>query len=80
MTKVGDDVKTKLTVTIDEEVLPKAKEYARRQGVSLSRLIEDRLRQMSVDTKPSFSQEWRGRFRPADRAEERYERLAKKYP
>ena len=54
MTKVGDDVKTKLTVTIDEEVLPKAKEYARRQGVSLSRLIEDGLRQMSVDTNPSF--------------------------
>lgn len=35
--------KTKLTVTIDSEVLPRAKEYARTRGVSLSSLIEDAL-------------------------------------
>lgn len=72
-------MKTKLTVAIDEEVLPRAKEYARRRGVSLSRLIEEGLRQMSAPAEPSFSKEWRGRFRSADRDDERYERLAKKY-
>ena len=36
--------KTKLTVTIDSEVLPRAKEYARAHGVSLSALIEEALR------------------------------------
>ena len=72
-------MKTKLTVTIDEEVLPKAKEHARRQGVSLSSLIEDGLRQVSADAEPSFSGKWRGRFRAADRDDERYKRLAKKY-
>lgn len=72
-------MKTKLTVTIDEEVLPKAKEYARRQGVSLSGLIEEGLRRMSADTQPAFSKEWRGKFRLAARDDERYKRLAKKY-
>ena len=37
--------KTKLTVTIDSDVLPRAKEYARAHGVSLSALIEDALRE-----------------------------------
>ena len=42
--------KTKLTVTIDSEVLPRAKEYARAKGVSLSSLIEDALREaLGVD-------------------------------
>ena len=37
--------KTKLTVTIDSEVLPRAKEYARTRGVSLSSLVEQSLRE-----------------------------------
>lgn len=37
--------KTKLTVTIDSDVLPRAKEYARARGVSLSSIIEDVLRE-----------------------------------
>ena len=41
--------KTKLTVTIDSEVLPRAKDYARRYGVSLSSVIEQILRD-AVDT------------------------------
>ena len=41
--------KTKLTVTIDSEVLPRAKEYARAQGVSLSALIEQSLREALED-------------------------------
>ena len=40
-------MKTKLTVTIDEELLPKAKEHARSLGVSLSQLIEQALRDLS---------------------------------
>ena len=72
-------MKTKLTVTIDEEVVPRAKEYARRQGVSLSHLIEDALRDMSSDAATSFSRRWRGKFQPAEEDDERYRRLAKKY-
>ena len=72
-------MKTKLTVTIDDTVLPKAKQYARAQGVSLSQLIETALRDMSMEAKPSFASKWRGRFKPASRHDDRYRRLAKKY-
>jgi hypothetical protein len=72
-------MKTKLTVTIDEELVPKAKRYARGHGMSLSQLIERVLREVSSGQHPSFSQRWRGAFRPAERDDERYRALAKKY-
>lgn len=72
-------MKTKLTVTIDEELVPKAKRYARGHGMSLSQLIERVLREVSSRQHPSFSQRWRGTFRPAERDDERYRTLAKKY-
>lgn len=72
-------MKTKLTVTIDEDVLPKAKQYARAQGISLSQLIETALRDMSSKKRPSFASKWRGRFKPSSRKDDRYQKLAKKY-
>lgn len=72
-------MKTKLTVTIDEELLPKAKQYARSQGLSLSQLIETTLQDMISKKRPSFASKWRGRFKPASRKDDRYRRLAKKY-
>lgn len=72
-------MKKKLTVTIDEELLPKAKRYARARGVSLSQLIESALREMATEDYASFSERWRGRFAPAQRDDERYQRLAEKY-
>lgn len=72
-------MKRKLTVTIDEELLPKAKEHARSQRLSLSRLIELALKTITSEERPPFSRRWRGRFRPANRRGERYAALAKKY-
>lgn len=72
-------VKTKLTVTIDEELLPRAKEYARQSGTSLSEVIEKALREISTGTHPDFSARWRGKFRLSDHHDERYRRLARKY-
>lgn len=72
-------MKTKVTVTIDEELVPIAKRYARARGVSLSRLIETALRQMSSGKQSRFSERWRGRFQPAERKDARYDALAKKY-
>ena len=48
--------KTKLTVTIDSEVLPRAKEYARAQGVSLSALIEEALREALSNGGPTSAE------------------------
>lgn len=72
-------MKTKLTVTIDAELIPRAKQYARAHGISLSQLIETVLREMSAEEHLSFSQRWRGKFQPAERDDERYQRLARKY-
>jgi hypothetical protein len=72
-------MKAKLTVTVDERVVPEAKRYAQRQGTSLSRLIEQALRDASAGETPTFSTRWRGRFKPARRTDKRYRLLAKKY-
>ncbi|MFV1958846.1 MAG: DUF6364 family protein [Planctomycetota bacterium] len=72
-------MKTKLTVTIDEDLVPKAKKRAKMEGLSLSRLIERALRKLTAEGEPTFSQRWRGRFRPAARKGERYSALSRKY-
>ena len=72
-------MKTKLTITVDAEVVPAAKRYARGQGVSLSSLIEGSLKEMVQDEEPSFTEQWRGQFRAACRDDSRYEALARKY-
>lgn len=72
-------MKKKLTITVDADLLPKAKRYARAQGVSLSSLIEDALREMAAEEAPSFAERWRGRFEPARRDDDRFRALAEKY-
>ena len=72
-------MKRKLTITVDEELIPVAKRYARSRGVSLSSLIEDSLREATADRSQSFPARWRGKFRPADRDNPRYDALAEKY-
>ena len=41
-------MKQKLTITVDAELLPLAKRYARSRGVSLSSLIEQSLREVAA--------------------------------
>ena len=73
-------MKQKLTITVDAELLPITKRYARSQGVSLSSLIEQSLREVTRGNVQSFASRWRGRFRAAEReGDPRYDALAKKY-
>ena len=72
-------MKQKLTITVDADLLPIAKRYARSQGVSLSSLIEKALRETAGEDKLSFSAKWRGKFKAAERDDPRYEALARKY-
>ena len=72
-------MKAKLTISVDEHVVPQAKRYAQRHGTSLSGLIERALRVASASDSPTFSSRWRGRFKPARRMSSRYRLLAKKY-
>ena len=73
-------MKKKLTITVDAELLPAARRYARSRGVSLSSLVERSLREMAGEESPSFSSRWRGKFRAAERDDDpRYDALARKY-
>jgi len=76
-------MKKKLTVTVDEKVLPKAKAYAKAHGCSLSYVIEESLRGLvSKDAEP-FSSRWKGRFQDSIRHSEedsaRYRILSQRY-
>ena len=72
-------MKKKLTITVDAELIPRAKRYARSRRVSLSSLIEQSLRDMAGEDTPSFSSRWRGRFQAAHRDGLRYDKLSRKY-
>jgi hypothetical protein len=72
-------VKTKLTLTIDAQLIPRAKRYARSRGVSLSSVVEEALRGLASDESPSFVDRWRGRFEAASKDDERFRALAEKY-
>ena len=73
-------MKQKLTITVDEELIPEAKRYARSRGVSLSSLIEKSLREMTGENTSTFTSRWRGKFQAANReGDPRYDALAKKY-
>ena len=72
-------MKKKLTITIDEELLPRAKRYARSRGVSLSALIESSLRELAGDQHTSFVDKWSGRFELLERDDPRYQAIVAKY-
>ena len=78
--KQKKQMKQKLTITVDADLLPVAKRYARFRGMSLSSLIEQSLREMAGETTPSFASRWRGRFRAAGREDApRYDALSRKH-
>ena len=70
---------TKLTLTIDAQLIPRAKRYARARGVSLSSVVEEALERLSADESPTFVDRWRGRFEGASKDDERFRALAEKY-
>lgn len=72
-------MKKKLTITVDAEILPKAKRYARSRRVSLSSLIEQSLKEIVGENTSSFASRWRGQLEAARGDDSRYEALARKY-
>jgi len=72
-------MKRKLTITIEADLLPAAKRYARSRGVSLSSIIEDSLLTITEDLEPSFVERWRGRFIIPTHDDDRFRALAEKY-
>lgn len=72
-------MKTKLTLTIDKELVPRFKKYARRKGISVSKLVENSLRELTIDDSKPFTVKWKGKFKARKRTEPRYKKLEKRY-
>ncbi|MCC5841488.1 MAG: hypothetical protein JJT96_15345 [Opitutales bacterium] len=77
-------MKTRVTLTVDPKVSHRAKDVARRQGISLSALVEKLLAAAAdPSTQPkesaSFSQRWKGKMQLATPSDARSKRLHAKY-
>lgn len=71
-------MKTKLTITVDEDLLPRAKQVARRRGVSLSSVVEESLRRLAIE-EADFVSRWRGKFKEVETNDPRMAYLREKY-
>jgi hypothetical protein len=56
-------MKTKLTLTVDKQLIAQAKIAARAQRTSISSLVETFLSNLCLDEQPSFSEKWQGVFK-----------------
>ena len=72
-------MKTKLNLTIDKDLVPKSKAYARMKGKSVSQFIEDLLRKAISNKDESFVKRWRGKFIIADKTDPRHQILKRRY-
>ena len=72
-------MKTKLNLTIDKDLVPKSKAYARMKGKSVSQFIEDLLRKAISNKDESFVKRWRGKLIISDKTDPRYQILKRRY-
>ena len=72
-------MKTKLNLTIDKDLVPKSKAYARLKGKSVSQFVEDLLRQAINSKDESFVKRWRGKFIISDNTDPKYQILKHRY-
>ena len=72
-------MKTKLTLTIEEDLILKAKRYAEAQNASLSGLVEKAFRDLTRSEEKPFSKRWSGKFKASRRASTSYNALSRRY-
>ena len=72
-------MKTKLNLTIDEDLVPKTKAFARKKGMSVSELVEEYLKKITDQPSLSFSEKWCGKFTISEKKRPRFEKLKDRY-
>lgn len=72
-------MKAKLTITMDENLIPKAKQYAKAHGCSLSYLLEKSVQSIISPSAKRISEKWRGKLSVSQNDSKRFQNLAKKY-
>lgn len=56
-------MKTKLTLTVEKDLIAEAKIAARAQRTSISSLVENFLSNLCLESQQSFSEKWQGAFK-----------------
>ena len=76
-------MKSRLTLTVDPRVSHRAKDVARRRGMSLSAMVEQLLEEAAepqlVKPRSCFSQRWRGKMQLSEPVDARAAKLHAKY-
>ncbi|MCB1237394.1 MAG: hypothetical protein KDM91_20180 [Verrucomicrobiae bacterium] len=72
-------MKTKLTLTVEKELIQQAKKIADAQETSVSSLVEGFLSGLILKRQQSFSQKWRGEFKQAPQGNGRSSLLASRH-
>ncbi|MCB0277146.1 MAG: hypothetical protein KDI06_20180, partial [Calditrichaeota bacterium] len=73
------ELKTRLNLTIDEELIPRSKAYARQRGKSLSELVETLLKAALTGEEALFTAKWSGQLKLEDLTDPRGEKLKDRY-
>lgn len=72
-------MKTKLTLTVEKDLIPRAKRHAHARGDSLSGLVEKAMHDIIQTDGTSFSDRWRGKFKASRRRSARFKALSRRY-
>jgi Family of unknown function (DUF6364) len=72
-------MKIKLTLTIDEDLIPQAKRYAEARRDSLSSLVEKALQDLTQTQETPFLSVGAEKFKGSRRASTRYKALSQRY-
>ena len=72
-------MKSRLTLTIEKELVSFTKKYARSKGMSVSQLVEQLLRGVAENGDPSFSSCRRGKFLGVEDGNQRMNKLKTRY-
>ncbi len=72
-------MKTKLNLTIDSELVPRSKIFAKRRGKSVSELVEELLKKVISDENKSFTSKWIGRLTISQNEDVRTKYLKDRY-
>ena len=72
-------MKVKVNLTIEENLVERTKHYAKMQGVSISQIVENFLREKVSTHETSFCNRWRGYFQLSTKNDKRSQKLKERY-
>ena len=72
-------MKTKLNLTINSKLIPRSKLFAKKQGKSVSQVVEELLAKAIEEEQNSFSDKWLGKLVLNDKQSNRADYLKNRY-